>query len=319
MIPTIDAMDGLPDDLNLLRDLDVLLTERHVTRAAKKLGITQSAASARLRRLREAFGDPLLVDARPSMVPTERGLALSIAVREALAQLAESLGKVAPFDPRTSRRRFVLIGADLVEATAVPALLAAFAREAPSMTLEVERPGPDLVTRLGAGKVDLAFVPSFQATPSLRSMLMGEDRLVVLMRAGHPAAGAPLTLDRFLEFPHVLVAPTGAPGSYVDDALAKLGRRRHVAAIVRHFMAAPIIVARTDALLVCPTTVVTAIAGLVPLVQVAPPLELPSYAIVAVWHERAQHDPGHVFLRRLTREALMTGAAGFEVRGVAAP
>ena len=87
-------MDSLPADLNLLRDLDVLLTERHVTRAAKKLGISQSAASARLRKLREAFDDPLLVDARPLMLLTERAQALAAPVREALASLSESLAQV---------------------------------------------------------------------------------------------------------------------------------------------------------------------------------------------------------------------------------
>lgn len=297
-------MDSLPADLNLLRDLDVLLTERHVTRAAKKLGISQSAASARLRKLREAFGDPLLVDARPLMLLTERAQALASPVRQALASLSESLAQLAEFDPRTSRRRLVLIGADVVEALAVPALLSAFAREAPLMTLEVERPGPDLLTRLGAGKVDLAFVPRFQATPSLRSMHLSEDGFVVLMRAGHPAAKGPLTLKTFLAYPHVLVAPIGAPGSYVDDALAKLGKSRRVVAVVRHFLAAPVIVARSDALLTCPASVARAFSGLLPLAEARPPIELPPYDIVAVWHERSHHDPAHVFLRRLARDLL---------------
>jgi len=302
-------MHSLPADLNLLRDLDVLLTERHVTRAAKKLGISQSAASVRLRRLREAFGDPLLVDARPLMLLTERGQALAGPVREALVALSESVARLAEFDPKTSNRKFVIVGADLVEASAVPALLTAFAKKAPHMTLEVERPSPDLPLRLGAGKADLAFVPRVQTTPSLRSMRLFEDGFVVLMRRGHPAAKGPLTLKTFLAHPHVLVAPTGAPGSFVDDALAKIGKSRKVVAIVRHFMTAPVIVARTDALLTCPMSVAHAYAGLLPLVEATPPIEIPPYELAAVWHDRVHHEPAHMFLRKLTREVLASEAS----------
>ncbi len=302
-------MHSLPADLNLLRDLDVLLTERHVTRAAKKLGISQSAASARLRRLREAFGDPLLVDARPLMLLTERGQALAGPVREALVALSESVARLVEFDPTTSFRKFVLVGADLFEAAAVPVLLNAFAQQAPHMTLEVERPTPDLPVRLGAGKADLAFVPRFQTSASLRSMRLFEDSFVVLMREGHPAAHGPLTMKTFLAFPHVLVAPTGAPGSFVDDALAKLGKTRRVVAVVRHFMTAPVIVARSDALLTCPVSVARAYAGLLPLVEARPPIDIPSYELAAVWHDRVHHDPAHMFLRRLTRQLVWSDAA----------
>ncbi|MBK8212503.1 MAG: LysR family transcriptional regulator [Myxococcales bacterium] len=301
-------MHSLPDDLNLLRDLDVLLTERHVTRAAKKLGISQSAASVRLRRLREAFGDPLLVDARPLMLLTERGLALAGPVREALVTLSESIARL-DFDPRTSQRRFVIVGADLVEASAVPVLLAALAKRAPHMTLEIERPSPDLPHRLGAGKADLAFVPRFQASPSLRSMRLFEDSFVVLMREGHPAAKRALTLKTYLAHPHVLVAPTGAPGSFVDDALAKIGEARRVVAVVRHFMTAPVIVARTDALLTCPMSVAHAYAGLLPLVEAAPPIPVPPYELAAVWHDRVHHDPAHIFLRGVIRDVLASEEA----------
>lgn len=297
-------MHTLPDDLNLLRDLDVLLAERHVTRAAKKLGISQSAASVRLRRLREVFGDPLLVDARPLMLLTERARALVGPVHEALASLSQSLAQAVAFDPRTSRRKLVLVGADVAEALAVPALLSAFAREAPHMTLQVERPGPDLLLRLGAGEADMAFVPRFQTTPSLRAMRLIEDGFVVLMREGHPAAKKPLTLKSYLAHPHLLVAPTGAPGSFVDDALAKLGKTRHVTAVIRNFMSAPVIVARTDTLLTCPASLARALEGLMPLHQAPPPLEIPPYDLMAVWHERVNNDPAHTFLRRLTREAV---------------
>ena len=295
-------MHTLPDDLNLLRDLDVLLVERHVTRAAKKLGISQSAASVRLRRLREVFRDPLLVDARPLMLLTERARALVGPVHDALAALSQSLAQAVAFDPLTSRRKLVLVGADLAEALAVPALLGALEHHAPHMTLQFERPGPDLLLRLGAGEADLAFVPRFQTAPSLRSMRLFEDQFLVLMREGHPAAKGSLTVKAYLAHPHLLVAPTGAPGSFVDDALAKLGKTRRVTAVVRNFMSAPIIVARSDLLLTCPASVARAVHGLLPLHAVAPPIALPPHELVAVWHERVHHDPVHAFLRRIVRE-----------------
>src|SRR6516165_7336171 len=116
-------MTDLPDDLDLLLALDVLLRERHVTRAAARLGVTQSAVSQKLARLRSFFGDPLLVAGRPAMVLTARAQALQSPLSRALAELRAAVRVGAPFDPAKAERRFTILANDLFEAYGLPLLL----------------------------------------------------------------------------------------------------------------------------------------------------------------------------------------------------
>jgi DNA-binding transcriptional LysR family regulator len=308
-IVIIRSVTGLPDDLNLLLALDVLLAERHVTRAAKRLGITQSAASQRLRRLREHFGDPLLVDARPLLSPTPRAEALRAPLRAALAGLSEAVATADAFDAATSSRRFVVVGNDAVEASALPPLLAALRLRAPGISLTLERPVPGLAERLGPGGADLAVVPSVQAAASLRQRVLFRDPFVVLMRRGHALARQRLTLARYAAAQHVLIAPQAAPGSLVDEALGARGLSRRVVATVRHFASAPLLVASTDAIVTCPRSLARTAEALLPVVSRKAPLELPVFTVCAVWHARVHADPGHMWLRALVAE-VSRGATG---------
>src|SRR5262245_5131078 len=160
----------LPDDLHLLLALDTLLRERHVTRAAKRLGVTQSAVSQQLGRLREFFGDRLLAPGRPLMALTPRAQALADPLAAALAGLRAALQVGAPFEPATSERRFVLLGDDQVEALALPLLVPMLQVTAPRVSLQCERIDADFANRLERGAGDLAFVPEFAALPSLRRL-----------------------------------------------------------------------------------------------------------------------------------------------------
>ncbi|WP_437736829.1 LysR family transcriptional regulator [Sorangium sp. So ce1335] len=295
--------DELPDDLNLLLALDVLLRERHVTRAAKRLGITQSAASQRLGRLREFFGDALLAPGRPTLALTPRAQALADPLAQALASLRAAVQAGAPFDPPTSERRFVLLGNDLLEAAALPRLLPIFAREAPRVAVQVDRADADFVRRLERGTADLAFVPEFLAPPSLRQLRLPDERFITLMREGHPAASRRLTLARYLELGHVLIAPHGMPGSLVDRALEAIGRRRRVVAQVQHFVTVPFLLAASDLVVTCPATVAV-LAAPFGLRAVRPPVELGLDRASAVWHERVHDDPGHRWLRARLVEAI---------------
>ncbi|HEU4408847.1 MAG TPA: LysR family transcriptional regulator [Polyangiaceae bacterium] len=287
----------LPDDINLLVALDVLLRERHVTRAARRLGLTQSAMSQRLARLRSFFGDPLLVQAGASLALTPRAEAMAAPLAGALGALRSAVQAGAPFDPGASERSFVLLGNDLVEAVGLPPLAPLVRREAPGVRLTVERLDADFAARLGDGTADLAFAPDFLNAPSLRRRALPPDPFVVLARRGHPAAEGPLTLERYLAFDHVLVAPRGAPGGVVDTALAALGRKRRVAVRLQHFVTAPLLLPDTDLLLTCPAGAAEHACSLLPLCRLVPPLELPVDHSSMLWHERAHHDPGHRWLR----------------------
>jgi DNA-binding transcriptional LysR family regulator len=281
----------------------VLLRERHVTRAAKRLGITQSAASQRLSRLREFFGDRLLTPGRPLLALTPRAQALAEPLASAIAGLRAALQLGAPFAPETSGRRFVLLGDDLLEALALPLLLPLLVSRAPRVTLQCERIAADFPQRLEHGQADLAFVPEFLAPPSLKRMPLPAATFVTLLRREHPQARRQLKLDAYLGLGHLLVAPRGYPGSIVDDALAALGHQRRVVAQVQHFVSAPYVIAATDLVVTCPSTV-TPLAGALQLHVARPPLELGIDHTCALWHERMHDDPGHRWLRSLLEQGL---------------
>jgi DNA-binding transcriptional LysR family regulator len=296
--------DGLPDDLNLLMTLDVLLRERHVTRAARRLGLTQSAMSQRLSRLRDFFGDPLLVPGRSTLTLTPRAEILAEPLARAMSELRSAVQAGAPFDPSTSDRLFVLLGNELVEARGLPAMAQELHRMAPRLRLATERIDARFTTRLAEGTADLAFIPDFMISSSVRRTPLPREPFVVLARQGHPALSGPLTLERYLAFPHVLIAPHGAPSGIVDQALEALGLRRQVSFRVAHFITAPMLLPATDLLLTCPAGVAAHACSLLPLASAPPPLELPIDQSSMVWHERAQNDPGHRWLRELITRLL---------------
>jgi DNA-binding transcriptional LysR family regulator len=309
-----DELAGI--DLNLLTALDALVTERHVTRAAGRLGITQSAASHALARLRELLGDPLLVrGARGAMVPTERALALGAIVRRALDEVAAALRPPPAFDPLTARRTFNLGTGDFAELTMLPELVGRLANLAPGVDLFVRTVPTDVAGALAAGELDAVISPAHnhELGRGCYQRALFDDGFVVAMRDGHPAGGLPLTLDRFCALDHLLVAPGGTPGGYVDVALAALGRRRRVALAVPHFLIVPHLLATTDLIVTLASRIAAAFVDSHQLVLMRPPVEVPGFTIHVIWHEYAHADPAHRWLR----EQLVAVAA--EMPTVTAP
>lgn len=293
-----DALAGV--DLNLLLALDALLAERHVTRAAARLGVSQSAASHALARLRELLGDPILVRGRRGvMLPTPRAAALAPAVSRALDDLALALRRPEPFDPATARRTFHLGASDYAELAVLPRLAARIAAAAPHVDLFVRSVPADMHAALAAGDVDAILAP---ARPTdlgagcYQRVLLAET-FVCAMRRGHPAAGRTLTLDRFCALDHLLIAPRGTYGGYVDDALAARGRRRRVALAVPHFLIAPHVLVTTDLIATLAARVARTFAAAHGLAIVRPPVELPAFSLHLVWHERTHGDDAHRWLR----------------------
>lgn len=289
-------------DLNLLTSLDVLLDEKNVTRAAKRLGVSQPAASHNLRRLRELLGDPLLVRTRLGMEATPRALELIPAVRAAL-EAAESVLQAAPaFEAATAERAFVLAMADQAELQLLPPLVQRLAEVAPGIRLQL-RPMPgDVATALADGTLDLAIGVYADAPAGIRSEPLWRETFSCVVRRASPAARGPFDLRRYLSLPHVLVAPRGRPGSIVDDRLAKSGLARRIAVTVPHFLVAPAIVAASDLVWTAPSGLAHVLASSYPLTVRTPPLDLPSWFNTMRWHLRLDRDPGLAWLRERLRE-----------------
>ncbi|MES2933755.1 MAG: LysR family transcriptional regulator [Pseudomonadota bacterium] len=296
-------MDIKNVDLNLLRAFDVMMAERNVSRAAQKLFLSQPAASAALARLREAFQDPLLVRSGRAMVPTERALALIYPVQRVLEEIRGLLQPQDNFDPATSRRAFTIAATEYVALTVWPHLLQQLQSTAPGIRIALVAPNHDTMAQhMASGALDLAVINQSLVPSALPSSDFLQDTFCVIARSAHPLINQHtkqrLSLESFCALPHVMISPrTGSFSTQTDEALAALGRERFVQLSVPYFTLAKEAVAQSDMIAVYPVR----LAALPdPRIQVLKaPLDLPSFTLKTCWHERAQHDPGHQWLRQM--------------------
>ncbi|HMI83287.1 MAG TPA: LysR family transcriptional regulator [Polyangiaceae bacterium] len=298
----VPHMAGL--DLNLALVLHALLAERSVSRAAARLGMSQSAASHALSRLRVALGDPLVVRSPRGVLPTARAEAMAAPLAAGLALLEKTLLAPPPFEPATTIRTFRIATADYAEFVILPPFLRALTREAPQIDTWIRPFAEDPFGALERGDVDLAIGLAGPAGGGPNGYIAGllDDRLVCVVRSGHPLTRGRLTLTRFAGAKHVLIAPTGRPGGFVDDALAARGLKRQIAVAVPHFLAAPHVVAETDLVLTVASRIAASFATVLPLKFMELPFDLPEVHISMLWHRRQHDDPAHAWVRRRLAE-----------------
>jgi DNA-binding transcriptional LysR family regulator len=297
-------------DLNLLVALDALLVEGSVTRAAARIGVTQSAASHALSRLRKLTGDELLVRGRDGMVPTIRAEAMRAPLRRALDELTGTLSSPRAFDPRKARVRVFIGTSDYSELVLLPGIMARLVREAPGVELRSLAVGQDPASELATGKLDFVIMPAQAADDSqgVRARQLFSDRFVCIARRDHPLSGKKtLSMSAFAGAAHALVSPWGLEGGYVDDALARYGLQRRVSIAVPHFLVAPHIVASSDLLLTMAERVAQVVAEPLGLAVLSPPreLDLAGFTNSLLWHERTHEDPA----RRWIRDVIVAEAA----------
>ncbi len=292
-------------DLNLIRVLGALLDEQHLTRAGKRLGMSQSATSHALARLRRIFGDVLFVRTARGLAPTKRALDLAEPVRAAMRALARCFREEEAFVPARATRNFSLATSDYGSFVLAAPLIERIARDAPNVDLWLRAIGAPFEDQLTRGEVDAAVVPTrkTELPAGIRSRRLYRERFVCLVRQGHPLVKKRIALSTWTTMRHVLIAPNGTPGGVVDDTLAQLGARRRVAVAVPHFLLAPHVVAESDLVVTVGARVAEAFAKLLPLRLVDPPVKLPGYDMRLYWHERHHHDPAQQWFREVVRTA----------------
>ncbi len=312
-------MDIRTVDLNLLVALEALLAERNVTRAAARLKLSQSAMSAALARLRTLFGDPLLLRTSGGMLPTSKGQELVAPVRLVLAEIDRLVQQPGTFDPAGAERTFTIAASDYVEFAILPRLVDFLEARAPRARLAVRPMDFGAVGRsLEAGEVDLGILGAGFAPPSLRSRPLFVERFVCVARMGHPRVGERLTLDQYCALDHVLVSPSGGAFSApADDALAAIGRSRHVRLSVPHFLLVPEILTRSDMIAVLPERLARGYGDRFRIFDL--PFELAPFSVVAIWHERTHRDPALAWLRQSVADLMSDSATAGSGGSVATP
>jgi len=289
-------------DLNLLVILRALLRERHVTRAARQVGLSQSATSHALGRLRELCDDALLVRHGRTLALTPRAARLLPGLERGLSELQGVLRSEPAFDPKRARRSFSLGMADYGQALLLRPLLRTLQLAAPGIDLNVVT-FPNVPELIESGSLDLAILVTGTTATGLSTHDLFDDGFVCMVRKGHPQVRGNLTLDQYLSLRHVLVAPTGTAGSFVDTELERRGLARRVALRVSNFLVAPMVVAETDYISTMPERLARRMAKSLPLRLVPPPFEVPRFGLSLVWHPRLDDDPAHRWLREVVSRA----------------
>ncbi len=303
-------------DLNLLRVFDVLLEERSVTRAGARLGLTPSAVSHALSRLRYHVGDELFRRDAQGMRPTRKALEIGPSLHTALAQLQSALTPV-DFDPATSDYRFNVVAGAYACAVLMPAVVAELQARAPGVLLRIAESSRDLAEQLDSAQADFA-VAGFESAPERfgRERLINEA-LTWVVRAGHPICQGPVRLEDLVSVPHVVVAgrreDAGRPAislrsSWEDfgafeSELAKRGLRRRVGVVAPDTFSAVTIVARSEMAALIPRRLALLSAQSGRLALIEPPYETPPVDVSLLYRKDRLVEPPIAWMRGVISDA----------------
>jgi molybdate transport repressor ModE-like protein len=285
-------------DLTQIRLLAELARLGSVSAASRRIGLSQSAASHALAKLRQQLGDPLFTRTSDGFKPTPYGERLGKAAGDALDRLAEGLASNRAFDPKTSTKPFTFFLSDVGQIVMLPGLLKLAQKEAPGVVLRsapipLDDPAPPLI----AGDVDLAVGYFANLTTGFRQTLLFRERYVCVVRADHPDFSSGMTLEAFKEVRHA-IADWCMAHDYIDDVLARHRIVRRDALRVPGFHLLPQIVANSDLLAVIPLRLAEAVATHLPIKVFNPPVHVPPVDVRMFWHERYHHDPANRWMRR---------------------
>ena len=291
-------------DLNLLIALDALLEENSVAAAADRLHLSPPAMSRTLSRIRRATGDDILVRAGRTMSPTPRALELRDETRELVQRARAVLTPPRTLDLTTLDRVFTIRGHDAIAAALAAPLTMAIGSSAPKVQIRLlAEPSAD-VSDLARGHTDLEIGTEQPERPEIAAETIGTDRMVAILRAGHPLADGELTPESFAAAGHVNVSRRGRLRDVIDDVLAEHGLRRRVVASLPSSSAALDLVASTDLLTVVAEQVCRPGWTRLGLHARELPFALPAVPVIITWHHRNDTDPAHAWLRAQVRRAV---------------
>lgn len=291
-------------DLNLLVALEALLEDRSVTQAGKRIGLSQPAMSAALRRLRILFGDELFVRSGRGVSPTPRALDLAVAVRAGLAQLRRALEGEARFDPASSERTFRLAMTDYAEWLFLAPLMRSVEREAPRIQLHIRRldrlfHAPEDELRSGAIDMAIGFFGDARTLQkgTLSETLVEENNVVITRRSRRGR----MTLDAFTSASHAAIIYRPEPWGIIDQELAARGRKRQLRLAVPHFRTVLDAVAQSDLIACVPQILAERHRQALGLRLHPVPLNLPPFLTRMIWHGNAREDGALLWLQSRLR------------------
>ena len=285
-------------DLQFLFLLEALYEERNVTAAAGRLGLSQTALSHALARLRLRFGDPLFVKTSRGMQPTPMAERLTRSSKRALQVVRQEILQSLPFDPLTSDRALTICLSDMGGAVLLHRIIKGLAALAPHIRIRALQVVPhEIAGQLESGQIDLAIGYYPDISGPLYQQSLFRRTHVCIVREDHPHIRDSLDLNQFVETPHVLPTIISQANKFVDRELSKRGLKRQIVLEVPYLLAVPNIIAETDYIAMVPAELAE-LSRRVAAVRILPmPVKSPLLVIRQYWHRRFHADPEGKWLR----------------------
>jgi LysR family nod box-dependent transcriptional activator len=304
---TIEAMRYHKLDLNLLTALKALLAEKSVTRAGEVVHVTQSAMSGILARLREYFGDPLIVQVGRKMELTPLAESLVDPINDVLLRIDATIATRPEFNPLLSRRRFSIVASDYSISVLLLDVLRRVHREAPGMSVEFHGPSEAAAAELESGEVDFIVNPEGQVSPAQSGSILFEDSYTIVVDADNTNVVDPVTIDHYLSLRHVAFRSGKLGLPQLETWLAhRYGDARNVEVIAQSFYLLARLVIGTTRVATMHTRLALQVAKTLPVRLVKPAFEIPLLVEVLQWHKYRDLDPGNMWLRERIIEAART-------------
>jgi DNA-binding transcriptional LysR family regulator len=296
-------MDIRAVDLNLLKAFDALISERAVTRAASRIGLSQPAMSHALSRLRALFADDLFVRTPTSMEPTARAREIAPLITSAIEHIEAALNLGVGFEPAKTAAIFTAGMAEYAEVALVGRLARAFAQQAPNATLRmIALTGHPATEQLDRGEIDVAVAHLMNVPPHVDSTVLLRDPFVVIARKGHPIAAQELSLETYAAQQHILVSPRGDVSGALDRILLDFGLKRRLALLVATYLAVPAALATCDLVATVPRRTARQIAAIAEIEIMKLPIDF-SATVSMAWHRRTANEPAQAWFRSLLLDA----------------
>ena len=296
-------------DLNLLVALDALLAERSVTRAAARLNISQPAMSGVLARLRDFFGDPLVVQVGRQMELTPLAQSVAAPVQDIILRIDSMIATEPAFEPRASKRHFSITVSDYVLRVFLLDVLQRLYREAPGVTFEFRQSSGRARDALESGEVDFVIAPEIDVLPEHPHMTLFEDTYTVIAWSGSSVVGDTLSFDQYMGLGHVIFRSEEQGNPWLERWFVRqYGDARRIEVAAASFSLLPHVLVGTDRIATIQTRLARKYVRTLPLKLIEPPVELPKLVETLQWNIHRDPDPAGRWLRDKMKEAPLEGS-----------
>ncbi len=287
-------------DLNLLRVFSAVHSEGHIGRAASRLGMTQSAVSHAIQRLRDIVGDPLFIRSGRGVEPTARANQMVALVQDSLESAGAAIATTQSFDPATSNRLFHVGLPDHAVAKYAPLVYETFSHSAPTLSVylhDVRTPEAKLLVE--QGELDMAAGVIGDLPKRFKSIPLFSSELVVIASKQNSDIKGEIDLPGYHQARHLMYSASEPQNSALSEALAKYGITRDIGMTISGHLAVPVIIANSDLIATVTRELAEPYLENYGLQMLKPPFDIPDIQVTLFWHERNDRDAGHQWLREM--------------------